>query len=344
MTLRKMDLINSARKSAFVRCPAQFTDSNVAAFLEDLFSKIEKDHVAIDFNPIKFVYPYGTLLSAIGIREFVHERNNKGLKTTAYGTASKNSAITYLKHFCFFHFIGINEGRKVGSGEGNSRYIPITTIKEEDLRSENDIIQENITRKSFQLARIIFGKESEIMKAEMLSYCIREVIRNVFEHSEAEECILMAQKWRNGHSEIAIADQGVGIFETISKVHQVEDAAEAIKLSLKPGISKETAPENDRDKWQNSGFGLYVISELGKQFGDFSITSNTKILHRQNSKEIIRPIPVNGTAVKLNINTEDAEYFPNILHQIVEKGESLAKELPGARKSASKTSKITTSR
>lgn len=328
------------RNNMVINCPHEFKDSQVCRFLRELFEQVEEPEVSINFNTLSFAAPYGTLLAAMGIREFVRARRQKNLTTLSQGLKS-NSAITYLKHFSFFRFIGLEEGNQPDTGQGNKRYVPITTISAEDLDDYDGVVQERIVKKSEQLASIIFGREADVMKAEMLAYCIREVIRNVFEHSGAERCVIMAQKWANGFAEIAIADEGVGIYNTLSAVHDIDSVEGALRLAIQPGISKETAPDDERNRWQNSGFGLYVISELGRQYGDFAISSNSVIFHKFNQEEVVEEVPINGTLVKLKIRTDDAEYFPNILQNIVNEGEKLAKDIVGARTSASKQSRTT---
>ena len=44
----------------------------------------------------------------------------------------------------------------------------------------------------------------------MVSYCLREVIRNVFEHAQTDTCTVMAQRYSDGAAEIAIIDNGMG--------------------------------------------------------------------------------------------------------------------------------------
>ena len=324
-----------------IKCPEKFDDIYVTEFLKELALLANEKELVIDFRTIKFVYPYATLLVASGIRGIVKERHSNGLDTAALGLKSKENAISYLNFFGFFQYIGLESGNTPNNNSGNSNYIPITIISEDSLSDcEGDLLQEKIDNKSLDLSKIIFEKESDDMKAYMLSYCIREIIRNVFEHAEANKCVIMGQKWRNGFAEIAIADEGIGIFNTINPVHSVDNVEEGIRLALLPGISQETAPNDVNNKWQNSGFGLYVISELGREYGDFAISSNKLILHRKNNEENIDTIPLEGTLIKLKIKTDCADYFPNILNNIVEKGEKEASLITGARKSASKQSRI----
>ena len=149
----------------------------------------------------------------------------------------------------------------------------------------------------------------------------------------------MAQRWANGIAEIAIADQGIGLSESLSLSHSVKDSKDAIGLAIKPGISSDDSEETN-DKWQNSGFGLYVTSQLGVKYGEFALGSDNNIMFLSEEYQVWSDVPLSGTIVKLRVDTEDAEYFPNILLNIVKEGEAIAKTLEGAKKSASKMSTI----
>lgn len=323
-------------------CPGQFRDSQIVGFLSRLHDGIDLAKMDINFSTIGFVTPYGALMAAIGIREIVRRRKELGLPIEAYGIGSSKSAINYLKYFGFFQFIGVKSGNELNTNSGNSRYIPISKISSSSFSEYKGVLQEQIDKKSFDLAKVLFSSERDAMKAHMLAYCLREIIRNVFEHADIDECFIMAQKWNTGYAEIAIADEGIGIYESLKKVHQIKNAAKALELAILPGITQDTSPEDESNYWQNSGFGLYVLSELGRQYGEFAISSNGRILHNFDGDRRIDSTPINGTLVKLKIRTQDADYFPNILKNIVDQGEKSATSISGARKSASKRSKLIT--
>ena len=74
--------------------------------------------------------------------------------------------------------------------------------------------------------------------------------------------------------------------------------------------------------------------------GEFAIASNGKIMFSSKGNTQWYDVPIQGTAVKLKIDTTEAGYWPNVLNEIVEKGEAIAKEIPGSKKKASKMSKV----
>jgi hypothetical protein len=318
--------------------PQELNDITAARFINEIWRAKDEDSLIMNFSTLQFVYPSGVLISAIGIRHILRYRSNNGLKTQTSGTGKYSGAISYLGHFGFFQFIGIDVGNKPNEAQGGRNFLPITRIDKEEFNNKHKVIQEQITKKSYDLASVLYPNKSDISKVDMLAFCLRETMRNVFEHAEVEKCYVMAQRWRNGNAEIAIADEGIGIPVSLSKSHKILSPRSAIRLAIQPGISANTKKQTD-DKWENTGFGLYVLSEVGNACGSFTLLSDCNMLVREGSNDTWVPSPVNGTIVKLRVTTNHSDYFPNILQNIVATGEREAETIPGAIKSASKGSK-----
>lgn len=322
--------------------PKRFDNGQVFEFLRYLNEIKAESKICTDYSMVEFVNPFSTLFLAIGIRDFMRYRFSRHLKTTSKGHNNKNPALTYLGHLGFFKYIGLDAGKEPNEAAGSERYLPITILNERQFRVEGLSLQDAIEKECYHLANIIYSGKDTVMQAEMLSYCLREVIRNVFEHAEIDECIILAQKWDTGFAEIAIVDRGIGLQKSISEAFEVSSPEESIRMAIQPGISSDQSPEND-DKWQNSGYGLYVVSELGKKFGEFIIASDDRALIVKNGKQHWAEAPIRGTAVKLRVDTTEAEYWPNIFASIVREGEKLAESIPGAKKTGSKKSKMSDS-
>jgi len=321
-----------------IYCPAQLDDAGAARYINEFWRAKHLADLQLDFSTLRFAYPGGALILALGVRDLLQQRYELGLRTSVSGHTNPGSASSYLMYFGFFEFIGVQVEGQVIATSGNRRFLPITRIGHEEFQASGVPLQEQITSRSAQLGAVLYPLEMDISRVDMLTFCLREIVRNVFEHSQAQQCFLMAQRWANGIAEITIADEGVGIPYSLSQAHQVTSARSALRLALQPGISRVTDPLRD-DKWQNSGFGLYVVSEIGKTLGNFSILSNGVMLTRYQYGDEWLATPSQGTVVKLRANTNDAEYFPNVLQTIVERGEEIAKQIPGARPTASKGSR-----
>lgn len=320
-----------------INCPTNFQQGNATNFVRNIFLHHEIQNLTISFSHMGFIDPYSSLIVAHGMKTFLYMRNKKGLKTNLVGHEANAGAVGYLKHLGFFRFFGVRAGKDVDEAWGNSRYLPFTRIKRSQIMWKGHVMQDEIDLKSERLAKVIFPDNDNFGPAMMLAYAIREIIRNSFEHGNVDQCIVTAQRWVNGEAEIAIADEGIGIFNSLGTKKNYSTAEEAISASLQPGISSESVKDDDR--WANTGFGLYVVSELGKRYGEFEITSSSRTLHFDKTIPRVSHSPLIGTFVKLKISTKDADYFPNILAQIVGDGEKMAGTLPGAKKSASKMSK-----
>ena len=106
-----------------------------------------------------------------------------------------------------------------------------------------------------------------------------------------------------------------------------------------------TQPQH-RGEWDNSGFGLFVLSELGHEAGEFTLASNGRYIQIQRGVPLPRfdGVQVSGTAIKLLVDLESAEYFPNRLQQLVQRGEQAHYQATGITKHASKRSKSAGSR
>lgn len=324
-------------------CPPRVETNYVVDFINDLWNYLEEPIIDFDFSRIGYVFPYSTLILAESIRDFVQKRKAKKLITRVTNIENiqvkATSAINYLKYFGFFQFIGLDVGNLPNFDKGSLSYLPITTLTNDDLLEDTDskLLQEKIDRRSDRLAETIFKNHNPSAQI-MVSYCLREIIRNVYEHAEIDYCTFMAQSWADGDVEIALVDRGIGIYKSLSKVYKFDNIEESLKYAIEPGVSSNI-DENNKSKWANSGFGLYVTSILCNQFGEFSILSSNKLLTISKGNESLVDFIFHGTAIKLKINIIDAEYFPNILHNIVKEGEKLAAEKSGKRKTASKMSK-----
>jgi len=307
--------------------PETFDDAGALRVAPELMRATEVHDLTLDFSQVNYVYPFGTLLIAQSIRFVRHLRQRRGLVTRAIIPGTNGTAISYLKYFGFFKHIGYNVGHEVNEAPGGKRYIPISVVNANSLddAGPNSVMQDEVVATSNRLASVIFSPTEEPSAVDMLSYCFREIMRNSFEHGNVEKCYALAQRWYNGYVEIAIADLGQGIFGSLGEVMSVENSVKAIELALRPGISSAAHLGDAEDRWANTGFGLYVVSELGARYGDFSIASSHAYVCPRSGARAEQAVAAPGTVVKLRIRTDDAEYWPNILANIVAEGEARAK-------------------
>ena len=328
-----------------VSIPGKLNEMNVISSLEEMMQFLEEPRVLIDFSNVAYVWPFGTLILAEGIKEFVSYRKRNGLDTNLRPCEridnEEGTPLSYLRFFHFFDYVDAPCGRDISPAAVGKGYIPITEITKQELieragseRKIQDAIEDLCTEIAGNLVN-----ERNMYIENTITYCFREIIRNTFEHAQINSCTIMAQSWRrNNDFEVALVDNGVGILSTIKQQHEVRITEDALDLSLSPGTSGAAYNPSD-DKWGNTGFGLYILSELGKKYGTFSIYSSGVLIQIRGDKKTYTDITIGGTGVKLCMNLDDAEYFPNIREFIIQRGEKMSSVGPGTIQKASKKSR-----
>lgn len=327
-----------------IKIPKVLDDVGAITTINEIERNRDCSDMAYQFSEIDFVFPFGTILLAEKIRNISLYRHRKSIPNRILeGNTIKETsvgAIGYLKFFGFFKYIGTTIGYDYNRQIRKSNYTPIQKITLDSLTMVigKNHWTESIEDRCEQIASIV---SKDIQTNIQLSYCFREIIRNVFEHSNSDSCTVMAQLYSSTKMvEICIADNGIGIANSLRKIYPQKNKVEILEKALLPGVSSK--PTNiEHNKWGNTGFGLYTLSELGKKYGEFSIISNGSYLkfYEHDKKVLIDSVAYNGTVIKLRISLKDVDYFPNILKQIIETGEDLTEVLFGRRIKASGMSK-----
>jgi len=325
-----------------INLPSVLDDDGGILLINCLNDSIDVSEISIDFRPLQFVRPFGTLITAEAIKDFSAKRRMKGYKTYCQDPQwilSKGSGpISYLKYFGFFQYCGLNIGEKPNKDYHTNTYFPIQVIRKQDLEKQSFIAdwRKGIERKCEDLSTLICN---DPVANEYLDYSIREIIRNVFEHANISECSIMAQCYGD-EIEFAIADRGVGIHSTLSEKYKTKTALDSVLLSLEPGVSRVDI-DRSKGSWGNSGFGLYVLSGVGKTYGTFSLLSSGAYIkmYEDDQKTIVDKTYFTGTAVKLSVDRKQLEYFPNLRKKLIDEGEKLYEERHGKKMKASGKSK-----
>ena len=326
-----------------INLPNVLDDNGAISFINDLNNSLEYPNVQMCFRNLSFVRPFGVLVSAEAFKDFVTKRKKKGFETYYMDSdwlKKKNSgAISYLKYFGFFKYCGIPIGEEPNKVFHTSTYFPIQTIEKSELEKESFFgnWRNIIEKKCAELSKLITNDE---IAYTYLDYALREIIRNVFEHSNVTQCSLMAQCYANDEIEIAVADRGVGIHNTLKDKYRVDNPIDSLLLSMEPGVSRVNI-EKSKGEWGNSGFGLYILSGVGKEYGTFSLLSSCAYLSlfKEDKKILVDNNYFNGTAIKLNVKKSYLEYFPNLRKKLIDEGENKYLERYGKKIRASGKSK-----
>jgi len=245
--------------------------------------------------------PFGMLYAGAIIRQFFY-RNKAKI------TADIHPSTSYPLNMGFYKSIGFNLGKKPGEGNISDNHLPIEYLNIKDLdqkaKDNKELIQETINSKAKDLS-IVLSRGEELLN-KYLQFSLREIMRNVIEHAIADKIWLAGQYWQTRDLvEIAILDEGMGIYESLSrnKKLNISNNEVALHYSLQPGISRMVPNKrNQYDAWANSGYGLFMTSSLCKNLGgDFVMSSGNKMIFVKDDKEIFYETNFTGTAIRLRL-------------------------------------------
>lgn len=287
--------------------------------------------------------PMGMLLVGSKIREVIREYPNIKQWDSFFEDKS------YAANMGFFKSVNQNFGKECTGIRAKGNFISVNGEKIQEsyrkaldlgygtdiIRYINDVIAEDIAN--------VLSKNNPYIK-DLMKFCIVEVIRNIYDHSQSEKLWYSGQYWPTKDLiEIAILDEGKGIFDTLrnNKRIVINTPEEALKLSLYPGISKNGASILSKEVNGNLGFGLYMIKSICDYAGSFTVISSGVCLNIENNVQTIETIKFRGTAIRIRINPSKLklESIQNLLSELSRKGTSRLKEL----KELSKTDKISIS-
>ena len=207
------------------------------------------------------------------------------------------------------------------------QYLSLVLI---DYYRGSDNIVENISRKISQV--LSCGHDNV---ESVFFYIISEMIRNIPEHSHSFDAWHCSQRWDHGEyieAEFALIDYGIGFKESLNfkGERDIKDDIEALKLALRPGVTSgitETSHlrENEEKDYLNSGYGLYIVTELCKKLqGEFAIISKGAIATKKKVNYLPNSLIFPGTAIKIKLKVPkniQKEEFKSILDEIITFGE-----------------------
>jgi len=217
--------------------PPDLSLGNSIKFCNDMLSVDVSNGIVFDFKWMRYIDPFSLVYVSSQIEKFTSLRPEVEFNVVNYHNKS------YAGHMGFFQAFGVDFGNAPGAASGSSSYIPITVVKVDNIKERSDRENKKIgdivesDAHDFAVMLVRNGDEELI---ETLTYSLREVIRNVVEHSESKIIKFCAQFWpTKGKVELIILDEGIGIKESLSNnpFLQLDSDREAIQLSLMPGVS-----------------------------------------------------------------------------------------------------------
>lgn len=319
--------------------PSTLNDFTVMDVIKKISDHPELVEIHIDFSNVRFAHPIGTLILSQFLKYCAFNKNS----TIIAYAPTKMDVRSYLETVGFLEFIKTSDlsWRKVNTSK---TYIPLSVIDFYEIKQrkreyytefrEHKPLQEFIQEIANNYSEWIFDRvESTI------SYCIREIVRNSLEHSGAKYCSIFGQIFRTADRiEFCIADSGKGIFNSLAEKYDLSSTDEALRYSIKPGISAESV--QNAGEYSNSGFGLYVLSEIAKLYGYMIIGSSDKALVIKENEIKVEDHYYPGTFVGFCVTYRDLLRNYSKIDEIIREGELLSRRMGGIKNASASTKKI----
>lgn len=180
-------------------------------------------------------------------------------------------------------------------------------------------------------AELISKYKFDISKRNFYAYIMRELMRNVVEHSKAEEFYLIIYGDQKSEIGFKVIDHGIGIMKSLNSnpLYNVYDHKTALAFCIRPGITKTYKKDPTiEEMWQNSGFGLYMVSSIGERLGWFSIKSGDYELGVKNKIKSYTKSKIRGCEVTIVLETKVKINTNNLLREISQSGNDFANNSP----------------
>lgn len=277
----------------------------------------------LDFSRTQHFEPFGMLLVGSAIRR-LHDRDiGEGRKprVTIVGKNLSKQGHSYAHRLGFWWSVGDESELPSVKRTASTTTIPITRLNYSDLYRlaghRDPIRAEVVSDAAADLATTLSGDTEKTALWLVLEYCFREMFRNVFEHGRTDSV------WYTGATratmddvQIAIVDSGRGVRDSLADNPEQQHATDldAIRAALKPGVSRnsgkvrsaamtekllEQFPGQNPELYDNSGYGLTLTSNLGRDAGQFAIVSGAVSVAFLGRHEIVSATRHVGTAIRL---------------------------------------------
>ncbi|RZK26283.1 MAG: hypothetical protein EOO43_03275 [Flavobacterium sp.] len=315
----KLFTFSEYSKECFVKVP-ELTLANTIFLINQLWLLPDAKRYVFDFDNVHAFTPISLLYLSSEINYFRKAKSMARFSVIRYKHAS------YAAHMGFFRAFGAEFGKEPGEASGGVSYLPITIENANKIRS-NAI--ENMMAVGEYIDRFIAKKMAKVLISneqspifEVLTFCLREITRNVMEHSESKQYAYCAQYWPSKNkASLAILDRGIGIRESLkgNPYLSISTDLDAIKLALEPAISGkmyEGKRVNHNDVWQNSGYGLCMTSEICKIGGSFFIASGESAIDIHQHANFEYQISLSGTLINLDIDTSNLKQLNKLTMEI----------------------------
>ncbi|MDE4084545.1 hypothetical protein PO902_05725 [Planococcus maritimus] len=277
----------------------------------DYYTAEEK--LVFSFSDLKFIEPAGALIFLSTINKL---RESKiPYEFESIDNVLHKSAISYGERMGIFQKLGLSN--EPIYREGSTYIAPLEiNINQlfKELKMQETTIEEyydTISEKIVNKILMEFENYADENIKDLFLFVIREMVRNVFDHSKASRFLYGAQMYSaHGYVEVVLADLGIGLKETIpfdeEEVWYGKDTDEAaIRKSVLPGLSAWSNHSYAPEDYKNSGYGLALVKKIieGTE-GILCIASGTKSIEFSRNQEVVRDCDIKGTVIRMKICPE----------------------------------------
>lgn len=309
-----------------VKIPSVLNIENTLQFFNRfLIETMFEPTIEIDFSNLRHVEPFSMILLASGLWQLYP---TFGQVLLSHKGMASYPAFMGLYHHCGFQ----NSGYSADYKKGNPRYLKIKKVFCDEILAKAflsgshfcDELQEMSDELAFVLAR---DKNSDLYFT--LSYAIREMLRNVMEHSQSDHFLYCAQYWPTQDKiEIGIIDSGMGLKDSLNRnpKYTVKDDKEAIIYALTPGVtSSNYGSGGPKGEWFNSGYGLYLTSRICEEGGSFLILSGSECINKTNRMTTTSTSAYKGTGVRLILKPSMIKNLGTKLEQYKQEADTIVR-------------------
>ncbi len=306
--------------------PTSLDFSSASLFSKEMETVALADECTFDFAQVGNTEPFGMLLTSSVIQHLRERHPNTKFRARNY------AHVRYAAHMGFFKAFGLDFGKSPGEASGSSSYIPLTFFECDELERQaianGEYVGETIESESKKLA-VMLSRSDKGEVFDTLTYCLREIMRNVVEHSGAKNFGICAQFWPTKNKvEVAIVDRGIGLAGSLKANPHLTIGSDksAINYALQPGISGKSfkgARQSKAGHWVNSGFGLYMTTRLCRNGGSFFLVSGESGMLLGKGKRYFESA-FRGTGVRMVFDTNNIRNLTGSLASLRKEGEEIA--------------------
>lgn len=265
-----------------------------------------------DFNNLKWIDPSGAVL----LLETIANLNERDIFVDFIPLEdTSKAAISYGINMGIFQKLGLSE--EVSREEGSTYLAPKKIsrsdvqifLKEKGHHIEYyfEYISEKISRKVLRYEKLNYDDRL----SDLFTYVIRELIRNIFDHSKSEYFYYGSQFIpKTSIVELVIADRGLGLkltipFDAEERWFNKDTTEHAIKKAFTPGITAASNHAYASVDYINSGYGLAMVKSLIlASDGILSLATSDKTITFSVDDQEFKSCEVQGTIIRIRVDLE----------------------------------------